>query len=189
MRPEIWDGLVKAIYWISDKIVSGSVALVKLIPSVDRRLADWATRLLQLMLRHRGVSLAILILVPTILFVLGEDGLLDPISDALDMFTDLVSSLPFDLLLLIFVPGAALAIGLVMFRRQLGFGEACRLVFYAVLARLFYLTALAVILMILLQLTPLTADRRGGLPGAAVSVAALADLPIARGRGVGRPER
>jgi hypothetical protein len=181
MRPEIRDGLVKAVYWISDKIVSGLVAFIKLIPPADRRLTDWTTRLLQLMLRHRAISLVILILIPTIMFILDEDGLLEPISDALDMFTELVSNLPFDLLLLVFLPGMALAISLIMFRKQLGFGAACRLVFYAVLARLIYLAALAVIIMFLLQLTPLTADRRGRLPGAAIETADLAKLPNATG--------
>lgn len=185
IRPEIRDGLVKAVYWSSDKIVSGLVALIRLIPPADRRLTGWTTRLMQLMLRHRGISLGILIGLPTLLFILGEDGLLDPISDALDTFIDLVSNLPLDLMLLIFIPGAALAIGLIMFRRQVGFGEACRLVFYAVLARLFYLTALAVIIMILLQFTPLMAGRHSWLSKPPVSIAGLAqyreEVPIRPG--------
>lgn len=89
LKPEIGEALLRIIYWTIDKINKGLLAFISFIPSADRRLTDWATKLLQLMLRHRAISLAILIALPILLFILGEGGLLEPLSDALDMFTDL----------------------------------------------------------------------------------------------------
>lgn len=96
------------------------------------------------------------------------------------MFTELASNLPFDLLALIFIPGAALVIGFYMFRRKAGFGEACRLVFYAIFARLFYLTVLAFIIMFLLQFTPLKADRRSQIQLPVAGTLAAARIPELR---------
>lgn len=176
LKSEVGQIILKVIYWATDKINKGLLAFIHFIPPADRRLTAWTTDLMRLMLRHRAISLAVLIVLPALLFILGEDGLLDPLSDALDMFTELASNLPFDLLALILIPGAALVIGFYMFRRKIGFGEACRLVFYAIFARLFYLTVLAFIIMFFLQFTPLKADRRSQtqMPAAGTLVAVRA---------------
>ena len=151
----------KAFLWSCDKIVAGAVGAVKLIPPADRKLTERTTRLLQTMMRHKVISLAALIVVPAFcLLFLEADGILDPVSDALDVVFDVLTSLPFDLLLPLVLLGAAVGIGLMMHRRKIGPGEAAKIVFYAIFARAFYLTVILVVVIFLLQLTPLKGDRR-----------------------------
>ena len=151
----------KAFLWSCDKIVTGAVKGVKLIPPADRKLTEWTTRLLQAMMRHKIISLVALIVVPafSILFLEG-DGILDPVSDALDVVLDVLTSLPFDLMLPLVLLGAAVGIGIIMYRRKVGLGEAAQIVFYAIFARAFYLTVILVVVIFILQLTPLKGDRR-----------------------------
>jgi len=151
----------KAFVWTCDKIVAGTVKAVKLIPPTDRKLTEWTTKLLRLMMKHKLVSLVALVVLPAfaVLF-LEADGILDPVSDALDVITDVLTSLPFDLMLPLILIGAAVGIGLVMRRRKAGLGEAARIVFYAIFARAFYLTVILAAVIFFLQLTPLKGNRR-----------------------------
>ena len=161
MKESAWSAFKKAVIWSSDKIVTGAVKGVKLIPPADRHLTEWTTKLLQLMMKHKLVSLVLLVVVPAFCFLFLEaDGILDPLSDALDVVTDVLSSLPFDLMLPLVLLGAAAGIGLMMHRRKISLGEAAKVVFYAIFARVFYLTVLLIIVIFFLQLTPLKGNRQ-----------------------------
>ena len=161
MKDSAWNAFKRAFVWSCDKIVTGAVGAVKLIPPADRKLTEWTTKLLQLMMRHKLVSLVALVGGPAFSFLFLEaDGILDPISDALDVVTDVLTSLPFDLMVPLVLLGAAVGIGLIMHRRKVGLREAAKIVFYAIFARAFYLTVILVAVIFFLQLTPLKGNRR-----------------------------
>lgn len=154
-------GLKDAFLWICEKIVTGVVKGVKLIPPADRRLTEWTVKLLRAMMRHKIASLVVLALVPAFSFlVLEADGILDPVSDALDVVLDILTSLPFDIMVPLILLGSVVGIGLIMYRRKVGPGQAAKIVFLAVFARVVYLTVILVLVIFLLQLTPLKSDRR-----------------------------
>lgn len=173
VREEVKTELKNIFFWICEKIVNGSAALIRGIPAADRRLTGWATRLLELMFRHRLVSAAAIVIIALVMIIAGDDGLLEPVWDTLDALADLATTLPFDVLLLVIILGSGLALGLVMYRRRVGFGQAAGLVFYGLAARLFYLTVLVGLVMFLLQFTPLKSDRRGQAPPPVPALAAL----------------
>lgn len=156
MKAKLWAGFKNFAFWASDKIVTGFVAAVKFLPVADRFLAHWAGRLLTLMLAHKIVSLIILAALPLFsFFVLEEDGLFEPLSDALDIFLDIFELLPLELILIGLPLGLAAAILAFKYKRNLSFGQAAKEAFFAFGSRLIYLFIIMMILMLLLQLSPL----------------------------------
>ena len=153
--------LKRAFFWTCDKIVTGTVEAFKRLPALDRRLTDWTWRLLTVMARYKWLSLIVLVLVPTFaLLFLEADGLFEPISDAFDAVTDVLGTIPFDMLALAVLLGSAAAAAVIKIKRAVTWAEAGRVVLRAVAARVVYLMLILIIVMMLLQATPLKTERR-----------------------------
>ncbi|UQZ89976.1 hypothetical protein C4J81_12490 [Deltaproteobacteria bacterium Smac51] len=155
------NGLKRAFLWSCDKIVMGTILFFKTLPKVDRKLTTWTIELLKFMLRHPMASIFVLVFVPTFsFFVLEADGFFEPVSDTIDMFTDVVGALPPDILAVLLFLGIVVATVVIKIKKGITIGESLKTVFYAVAARIFYLVIIMMLVMFILQFTPLKKDRQ-----------------------------